>query len=78
MGDKNSSRPFVEEMRAQLLSYEIEKIKRRDREAAGNPELFRQERQAKDALIELDNDAEASMLTDEDYYIGRWSHYRVP
>lgn len=78
MSDKNSSRPFVEEMRAQLLDYEIEKIRRKEREPSGNPELFKQERQAKDTLIELDNDTELSMLTDEDFYIGRWSHYRVP
>jgi hypothetical protein len=64
MSDKNSSRPFVEEMRAQLLDYEIEKIRRREGNPPGNPELFKQERQAKDTLIELDNDTEPSMLTD--------------
>jgi hypothetical protein len=43
-----------------------------------NGEIFRRERQAKDTLIELDNEIDASILSDEDYYIGRWSHYRVP
>jgi hypothetical protein len=34
--------------------------------------------QAKETLIDLDNEKEESKLMDDDIFIGRWSNYKIP
>jgi hypothetical protein len=65
-------------MSARLLEYQIDKIKRMDNAQSKNSELYVRERQAREALIDLENDSDSTRRSEEDVGIGRWSQYRVP
>lgn len=78
MKEKNHNRPsFVEGLNRIILSYQVDKIHKYDAELMNN-HIVQREMAAKEALMDLDNDMETSKISQEDRFIGQWSHYRVP
>ena len=65
-------------MNTVLLQYQLEKVRKQQARFQAQGEHYKQQREAKDTLIELDNAIDTSQLSDEDIFIGRWSQYRVP
>jgi hypothetical protein len=63
MGDKNNGNPsFVEQMAARIAEHQIERIRRQERNEVKTGSIYLREQSAKQTLIELDNDMDASKV----------------